>query len=399
MKIKRWTTVSKLSVAVFALALLFGKSGIAQEADMQSATQQILGKDVTERYQMLNSMSLEEKVAQMFFLTPEALTGASPVSEAGELTKQRYAQYPVGGIIYFSENLISREQVTGMLENMQRISMERTELPIFLAVDEEGGMVSRLYGGWISDIPYIGDMYTVGSTGDSQKAYDTCRTIGTYLKELNFNVDFAPVADVFSNPENTVIGNRAFGSTADLVSSMIPMAVKGLQDAGVQATLKHFPGHGDTAEDSHSGYASSYKTLQELEQCELLPFAAGIQQNAAFVMVGHISFPNILGSQLPASLSKEMVSGILRKKLGFNGIVITDALNMGAIAANYTSGEAAVLAVEAGVDMLLMPGDFMSAYEAVLEAVQEGRISEARIDESVRRIVELKLEMKKNIEE
>ena len=210
-----------------------------------------------------------------------------------------------------------------------------------------------------------------------------------------FNVDFAPVADIYSNPENTVIGDRAFGSTAELVSEMVPMAVKGLQSEGVLATLKHFPGHGDTADDSHNGYASSYKTMEELEQCEFLPFYAGIQSNVAFVMMGHISLPNLLDDETPASLSYEIVTEILREKLQFNGIIITDALNMGAIAQNYSSGEAAVMAVEAGVDMLLMPADFKTAYETLINSVQEGRISEERINESVLRILQTKRKMKK----
>ena len=214
------------------------------------------------------------------------------------------------------------------------------------------------------------------------------------MKELNFNVDFAPVADVFSNPENTVIGDRAFGSDPELVSEMVSMTVKGLQSEGVLATLKHFPGHGDTAEDSHSGYASSYRSLEELERCDFLPFRAGIEVDAAFVMAGHISLPNVLNDQTPASLSYEIVTELLRKKMQFNGIIITDALNMGAISQHYSSGEAAVMAVDAGVDMLLMPADFYAAYEALLNAVQEGRISQERIDESVLRILQTKEKMK-----
>ena len=214
------------------------------------------------------------------------------------------------------------------------------------------------------------------------------------MEELNFNVDFAPVADIFSNPENTVIGDRAFGSDAELVAEMVPMAVKGLQSEGVLATLKHFPGHGDTAEDSHSGYARSYKSLDELENCEFLPFRTGIEANTSFVMMGHISLPNVLDDQTPVSLSHEIVTDILRKKLQFSGIIITDALNMGAIAQNYSSGEAAVMAVEAGVDMLLMPADFQTAYEGLINAVYEGRVSEERIDESVLRILQVKRKMR-----
>lgn len=357
------------------------------------AVQQIQGKVIGES--ILAEMTLEEKVAQMFFITPEALTEVNMVTEAGNTTETAFSEYPVGGIIYFGQNMESREQVSAMLRRMQDISEEEIGIPIFLATDEEGGRVSRLYGGTITDIPYVGDMYSVGESEDSSEAYRVGRTIGNYMKELNFNVDFAPVADVFSNPENTVIGDRSFGSTADLVAEMVPMAVNGLQSEGVLATLKHFPGHGDTADDSHNGYVSSYKTMEELEQCEFLPFYAGIKSNAAFVMVGHISLPNVLNDQIPASLSYEIVTEILREKLQFNGIIITDALNMGAIAQNYSSGEAAVMAVEAGVDMLLMPADFKTAYETLIDSVHEGRISEERINESVLRILQMKRKMKR----
>lgn len=357
------------------------------------AVQQIQGEVIGES--ILAEMTLEEKVAQMFFITPEALTEVDLVTEAGNTTEAAFSEYPVGGIIYFGQNMESREQVSAMLRRMQDISEKQMNIPIFLATDEEGGRVSRLYGGAITDIPYVGDMYSVGKSEDSSEAYQVGRTIGSYMKELNFNVDFAPVADIYSNPENTVIGDRAFGSTAELVSEMVPMAVKGLQSEGVLATLKHFPGHGDTADDSHNGYASSYKTMEELEQCEFLPFYAGIQSNAAFVMMGHISLPNVLDDETPASLSYEIVTEILREKLQFNGIIITDALNMGAIAQNYSSGEATVMAVEAGVDMLLMPADFKTAYETLINSVQEGRISEERINESVLRILQTKRKMKK----
>lgn len=336
------------------------------------------------------SMTLEEKIAQMFIITPEALTGVSPVTETGDITKSSFEQYPVGGLIYFQGNLISREQTVRMLGEIQKISEERTGLPVFLAVDEEGGMVSRLYGRGITDIPYIEDMYTIGASGDPEQAYNAGSTIGTYLKNLGFNVDFAPVADVFSNLSNTVIGNRSFGNDAELVSEMVGMAVKGLQDTGIRATLKHFPGHGDTAEDSHSGYASSYKSLEQLEMCEFLPFRSGMQAGADFIMAGHISLPNILGDQTPASLSYKMLTEILRDKFGFDGIIITDALNMGAITNYYSSGEAAVSAVEAGADILLMPENFEDAYNGMLNAVYDGRISEERINKSVIRILMVK---------
>lgn len=372
--------------------LLAANCGLAQNITISAGENiqtDIIQNEINEE-ELLASMSIEEKIAQMFFITPEALTGSGPVTEAGALTEESFEQYPVGGIIYFRENIESRQQLTSMLNHMQEISKERTGLPVFLGVDEEGGRVTRVYGSSITDIPYVEDMYSIGNSLDPQLAYNAGNTIGCYLKDLGFNVDFAPVADIFTNPANTVIGDRAFGSTAETASEMVPMCTRGLQDAGVEAVLKHFPGHGDTAEDSHSGYASSYKSLDELKQCEFLPFQAGISAGASFVMMGHISLPNILDSQVPASLSSLVVQDLLRQELGFDGVIITDALNMGAVSENYTSADAAVKAVEAGVDMLLMPADFAGAYHALVNAVYTGKISEQRIDESVRRIIQVK---------
>lgn len=372
---------------VAALIVLLGMMGeniLAQESIIKGEQ---IESSVDE---ILQSMTLEEKIAQMFFVTPEALTGIDGVIASGPATEQAFQAYPVGGIVYFEQNIQDREQVTSMLSNMQSISEKNTGIPIFLATDEEGGMVTRVYGSGVDNIPYVSDMLSIGSTDVPEQAYWAGNQIGSYLNELGFNVNFAPVADIYSNMANTVIGSRAFGYDAETVSEMVPMAVRGLKDAGLKATLKHFPGHGDTAEDSHAGYASSYKTMDELRNCELLPFQAGIEAGADFVMIGHISVPNVTGDDTPASLSYTVVTKILREEMGFDGIVITDALNMGAISNNYTSGQAAVEAVRAGVDMLLMPYDFHSAYTELLNAVYDGRIAEEQINESVRRIVRVK---------
>lgn len=351
---------------------------------------------VSAAQELLDGLTLEEKVAQLFFITPEALTGVDVATAAGEVTKESFDACPVGGIIYFQQNILDREQLSEMLQNTQSYAMERLGFPVFLAVDEEGGTVARVYRSGMEGIPDVGDMLSIGQSGDVQNAYRAGEQIGTYLKELHFNVDFAPVADIFSNPQNTVIGDRAFGSDADTAAPMVEMAVRGLQEAGVQATLKHFPGHGDTAEDSHVEYAISYKTLDELRASEFVPFEAGIREGAGFVMMGHISLPNVLEDYTPASLSYTVTTEILRKELGFDGIIITDALNMGAIAENYTSGEAAVKALQAGADMLLMPADFADAYAEVCAAVRDGRLSEERINESVERILSRKSALQKN---
>ncbi len=340
--------------------------------------------------EIIASMTLEEKVAQLFIITPEALTGVSGVTMAGETTQAAFSDYPVGGIIYMEQNIQSWDQTSQMLSSMQDISMNRIGLPSFLSVDEEGGSVFRV-SGRLENVESIPDMSFVGASQDPLNAYETGIAIGDYLNRLGFNVDFAPVADVLTNPENTVIGNRSFGSDPHLVANMVALEVQGLREQGICATLKHFPGHGNTSEDSHQGLAVSYRTLEELENCEFLPFVSGITAGAEFVMVGHIALPNVTGDDIPASLSYRVMTELLRNEMGFEGIILTDALNMGAIVNAYGSGEAAVKAFQAGADMILAPADFHTAYSALLEAVSNETISEKRLHESLHRIVELKL--------
>lgn len=347
---------------------------------------------------VLKNMTLEEKIAQLFFITPEALTGVDQATAAGEMTQMAYDQCPVGGLIYFEPNIVEEGQWKELSSNMLRYSMERTGFPVLIAVDEEGGSVTRFSGRGISEsIPYITDMYSVGSSGNPGQAYETGYIIGSYLRDFNVNLDFAPVADVFLNPDNTVIGRRAFSSDPDEAAVMVENTVRGMHDAGILCTLKHFPGHGNTAGDSHSGKVYNNCTLEELEQCELIPFIAGIREGADFIMVGHISLPNITGNDIPATLSYTVMTELLREQLGYEGVIITDAMNMSAVSAEYSSAEAALSCFLAGADMMLMPVDFDSAYQAVLEAVTSGLIPEEQIDASVERIVRAKNRILKNM--
>lgn len=344
--------------------------------------------------QLVSQMTLEDKIAQMFVITPNALTGyASGVTAAGDTTKEAYQSRPVGGIVYMADNLTDPEQTTTMLSNMQEIARERTGLPVFLCVDEEGGSVARIAGNETFGVTNVGNMSDIGASGDVQNAYNVGTTIGSYLAALGFNVDFAPVADVLTNPDNQVIGQRSFGSDAQTVAGMVTSELQGLSAAGVYGTVKHFPGHGGTAGDSHDGAVSTDKTLEELTAEELVPFQSAVDAGVNFVMVGHISAPNVTGDNAPATLSKVMITDVLRGQMGYNGIVITDAMNMDAITGFYNSDKAAVLAVTAGADMILMPADYNTAYTGILNAVNDGTITEERINESVTRIVKAKLAM------
>ncbi|MCI8313028.1 MAG: glycoside hydrolase family 3 protein [Lachnospiraceae bacterium] len=339
---------------------------------------------------MIADMSLEERVLQLFVITPEALTRVDTVVVAGEATKEAIIERPVGGLIYFQKNLQNPEQVKEMLSNTYQYYREAGAPVPFLSVDEEGGSVARIGGQSAFGVERLPDMRVIGENGNAEEAKRVGDVIGSYLSELGFNLDFAPDVDVLTNPQNEVVKKRSFGSDAELVSRMSMAVVKGLEEHGIYATLKHYPGHGATLSDSHKGYAYTDKTLEELMEEELIPFKEGISEDIHFIMVAHISVPEITKDTVPCSLSPYMVTDVLREQLGYQGIVITDAMNMGAISQEYNSKEASVMALKAGVDLVLMPTDFEEAYQGVLSAIEEGELTEERIDESVRRVLRLK---------
>ena len=360
-----------------------------QTADPEEAAGE---ENKTEAEKILESMTLEEKAAQIFFVTPEDITGVDTATVAGDATRQALETYPVGGIVYFSKNILEPEQTRSMLGNTWEYSQEVMKIPVWLGVDEEGGQVARVAENPQFQVTRYDSMRSIGDTGDPEQAYEAGETIASYLNDLGFNMDFAPDADVISNPQNTVIGDRSFGTDPDLVGEMTADAVAGFQDQGISACIKHFPGHGQTEGDTHEGYAYTEKTLEEMRNSDLIPFQKGIKAGTDFVMVSHISAPNAVSQDLPASLSSEFITDLLRGEMGYNGIIITDAMNMGAITDRYDSAQAAVMAFQAGADMILMPEDFQSAYEGILQAVNSGTISEERLDQSVMRILETKLE-------
>lgn len=378
---------------LLSAALLLGCVGCrTNSADTGSAAQTKPTK--TEEVQnIVDSMSLEEKVAQLFLVQPEAIVDIGTATAAGDATKQAINKTPVGGFVYFSDNLQSEQQVQDMLRNVQKYSEDRIGLPAFLSVDEEGGTVARVASTGRFDVTDVGDMAKIGASGDVQQARQAGETIGSYLSELGFNLDFAPDADVLTNPDNTVVKKRSFGSDPRVVSDMSLAVAQGLAQHQVHSVYKHFPGHGATAGDTHQGYAYTDKTLDELKQSELIPFENAIRNNAAFIMAAHISAPRVTGDDTPASLSKTMITDILRGQMGYDGIVVTDAMNMGAVTEQYTSAQAAVKALQAGADLVLMPEDFQEAYQGVLDAVKDGTLTEQRINESVTRIVKVKVHM------
>ena len=327
-------------------------------------------------------MPLEDKVAGLFVVRPEAITGVGTAVQAGDGTRQALEANPVGGLIYFDQNIQSEAQLKEMLENTARYA----KYPLFLAVDEEGGTVSRI-GSSIG--PKTDSAEAIGETGNPENAYQAGAAMGTALYGLGFNVDFAPVADL-ANVEGSIMEGRAYGSDVSVVSSFVNAMVRGLQEQKVSACLKHFPGMGSATEDTHDGKVSTDRTAEQFWAEELAVFQAGINEGADMVMVSHMAAPALTGDNEPSIFSRTLVTGILREQMGFQGVIITDALDMGAISQYYAADEASIMAVLAGCDMLLMPEDYEKAYTGVLEAVRSGNIDEERINDSLRRIYRIK---------
>lgn len=345
----------------------------------------------------LEAMTLEEKVGQLFMVTPgtlglpqikapmEAIT-QEQLTQMENAIREIFAKYPVGGIVQFAADLYSPEQITAYNALLQKAA----EIPLFLGIDEEGGTVARLANHSAFDLPQYQSAGAVGASGNPQDALEMGQTIGAYLGEYGFNMDFAPVADVNTNPNNPVIGNRAFSSHCNVAGQMAKAMAEGLEEQGIVPVFKHFPGHGDTAQDSHEEVAYSNKTLEELQACEFIPFS-GLTENQC-VMVGHIALPEVTGDMTPATLSSEIVTGLLREKLGFRGLILTDSMVMEAITDNYSSAEASLLALEAGCQIILQPADFPSAFAGVVKAVEAGTFPEEQLNAVVLQILRFKQE-------
>jgi len=326
-------------------------------------------------------MSLWEKLCQLLVIYPGDFAGLYPVTAMSGALAESLEAYPVGGFFLNTANMLD----SGQLRALTAALKEALPVVPLIVCDEEGGTVSRLAG--TVGTTKLGSMYSYRAQGP-EKARENAETIAGALVSHGFNADFAPVADVWSNPKNPVIRTRAYSDDFDQAAELVAAAVAGFHAGGVACTLKHFPGHGDTSEDSHSGAARVTKSLEELRQEELLPFRAGIEAGADMVMIGHLTVPAL--DEAPAPFSYAIVTELLRGELGFDGVVVSDALEMGALG-EWTSGEIALRAVAAGVDLLLCPADPREALRALEEAVEAGDIPMERIDESVLRILRMKL--------
>jgi len=356
----------------------------------------------------LQKMTLREKVGQLFYVRPECLDTTIHFNKSGgidvssdDITKIKLQtvnktmkgvneKYPVGGIILYAHNIEDEAQLAAFIPQLRALKGS----PL-LCIDEEGGRVARIANNGNFAVEKFESMAAIGATGDAQNAYHCGNTIGTYLRRYGFDIDFAPVADVNTNPENIVIGARAFSDDPQVAAPMVTNYLQGLKDAGIVGCIKHFPGHGDTKADSHYGYAQSLKTWDEMLNCELITFKAGIQWGTQLIMTAHIGTPNVTGSEVPATMSSFILQDKLRGELGYQNIIVTDAMEMGAITLQYNNAEAAVGTLQAGADIVLGPQNFVKAFDAVVKAVEDGVLTEQRIDQSVRRILRLKNQIRK----
>ncbi len=343
----------------------------------------------------LAGMTLRQKVGQLFIVRPESLEPAIRYDDDEQLPpyrlqavsdgmRARAQEYPVGGVLLYGHNILDEKQLAAFVKDLKALP----GAPL-LCIDEEGGRVSRIANNPAFDVPRVESMAALAKAGE-QAVYEAARAIGVYLRRYGFDIDFAPVADVNTNPENIIIGARAFSDKPEEAAPLVAAYVRGLAEDGVAGCLKHFPGHGDTRADTHLGFAASGKRWEEMRACEMLPFRAGIAAGAPLVMAAHIAAPAVTGCDAPATLCASLLRDKLRGELGFGGAVITDALEMGAIRQRYDSAQAAVAALQAGADLLLCPLDYCAAFDGVVDAVRDGILSEARIDESLRRISNLR---------
>ena len=328
----------------------------------------------------LASMTEDEKLWQLFFVTPEAITNVNTATVAGEATKNALAQYPVGGIVYFAKNLEDRAQAAALLANTQSYA----KIPLFLGVDEEGGTVSRIGANEALGGTKVADMRSFGQSADPAQVYAAGQTLAANLTGLGFNLDFAPDCDVVSGVDS-VIGSRSFGSDPELCASLAGVIVKSLRAEGVVSCLKHFPGYGNNV-DTHTGIAVDQRPLESFTSSDFLPFQAGMESGGGktAVLVSH-NIMTAVDGDLPASLSPK-VHGLLRTDLGFDGVVMTDDLAMEAVAAYSADGAVAVMALEAGNDFVITT-DYRTQIPKVLESLESGALSEETIDTACRRVL------------
>lgn len=393
---KHFMNIKRLTlnvILILAVIVMIGCSNntvnnLAEIAKANNASKEVIENEID---RMIKKMSLEEKVGQLLMPDFREWDG-NKVTVINSEIESAIKDYHIGGIILFKENFQGRNQTIQLLQSFQSAA----EIPLMFAVDQEGGIVTR-----IPFTPRMPGNMALGATGDTELARKVGLAIGSELNSLGIQINFGPVLDINSNPDNPVIGVRSFGDNAENVTEMGLAYMKGLNEAGVAAVGKHFPGHGDVDLDSHYVLPKSNKTLAQLRELELKPFQAAINNGIQGIMTAHIAFNQIeqgtvksikdgLPVEIPATLSPKIMNELLRREMGFDGLLFTDAMNMKAVSNHFESVDAAVRAVNAGADVVLMPTDLKLVYEGLIEAVESGKIPIKRIDDSVARILKFK---------
>lgn len=367
-------------IFVIAFSLFTGCSKVKTDDFSDKINPQPIVKEKDPIEEQIKLMSLEEKLGQMVMA---GLAGY----EADDSTRKLLESYHVGGFILYGSNVESPEQLLALTNSLKSINAG-SKLPLFISVDEEGGRISRMP----KELKNIPANKVIGKINSKEFSYELGGLLAEKIKAFGFNMNFAPVLDINSNPKNPVIGDRAFGSDERVVSELGVETMKGMKAAGIIPVVKHFPGHGDTSVDSHVGLPSVDNDLERLKSFELIPFAKAIEDGADVVMAAHILLPEI-DSEYPATLSKTIITDILRGQMNFDGVVITDDITMGAIAENYELGAAALKAIEAGSDIILVAhgnDNAITVLKSMKEAAEKGLLSEDRINQSVYRILKLK---------
>ena len=382
-------TFIRLFSVLLSIMLFCTGCGVSKE-NSKSDTVENKEPTVDEKVEkIVNNMTLEEKVGQIFMVAPEAVDkDGGSTTVVTEIIEKELEKYNLGGYILFASNIENPTQTQELINGLKKSS----KIQPFVGVDEEGGRVARIGKNSAMGVEKIEPMAQVGKSQNYERANEIGTTIGKYIKNLGFNLDFAPDTDVLTDSNNTEIGDRSFGNDPEVVGKMATEVVKGLQSENISTVLKHFPGHGGSIGNSHQGFSLSNRTEEELKKCEIVPFKTAIENGADCVMVAHMSLPNVTGDNIPATLSKKVVTDMLKTELNFKGVVFSDSMSMGAITENYGTGDACVKAVEAGIDMVLMPENLDEAYNAVLEAVKNGKISQERLDDAVSRIIKAKIQ-------
>ena len=370
-------------LAVCACLLPGWPGGCAEEPDPSLLLVDDSIEEQSRVEDLIDFMTLHEKVCQLFFIAPEQFSKTERVNKPDAKFYRAFSRFPVGGIILFAPNIV-RDEIAPLNAGMQEAAINANGIGLFIGVDEEGGGVSR-----VANRLKLKERQPVPSQIESaDRAFESALAIGSYLAQFGFNVDFAPVADIRSGVRGNEISVRSYGSDPADVSRKVVRFMEGLREKKVISVLKHFPGHGAVSGNTHTGSGASEKTLEDWRAADFMPFEAGIRAGADMILVSHQVAVNV-DPDFPASLSGK-ITGLLREELGFDGVIITDALRMRAVYDVFGSAEACILALEAGADMLLLPRNFTNAYEGVMDAVKEGRLTEERIDESVGRILSLK---------